>query len=461
MQRKIHDLDWLDLLYWYDYVLAPFYIFILILITQYFIKRKYKNQPIQKYIMPALYLRIIGCILSAFLYQYYYHGGDTFGFFAGVLSIRDAFAHNFKDGLDMLWTNPEYYTPTQNVYLKEWQSEWYFKVASSYHISKIGAFLALFTFTSYLNIGLILAFFSFLGCWKLFLTFYDMYPHMHKQVAISTLFIPSVFFWGASGLMKDSVVMASLGYLTYSTYHLFIKGKFKITYILQLLISFYVIFDIKIYIIIAFMPALVVWVFLSKRAQIKNRTIKILATPLFFTLGAILGFVLFQKLQTQTKQYSTETVLKTAVITQKYLSQVTEQGGGSGYDLGEIELTLGGVLKVAPKAINVALFRPYIWEVRKPILLPSVLESLFFLVFTIYIFYKIGFIQTIKSIVTDPTVLFCLIFSLIFAFAVGFSTYNFGSLARYRIPALPFYFLALFVMYDKTKVKKNMLTLHL
>jgi Fic family protein len=29
---------------------------------------------------------------------------------------------------------------------------------------------------------------------------------------------------------------------------------------------------------------------------------------------------------------------------------------------------------------------------------------------------------------------------------VGFSTYNFGALARYKIPALPFYAMSLFVL---------------
>ena len=54
-----------------------------------------------------------------------------------------------------------------------------------------------------------------------------------------------------------------------------------------------------------------------------------------------------------------------------------------------------------------------------------------------------------------------IIFSLFFAFAVGISTSNFGSLVRYRIPLLPFYVSSLVIiryMYEKEKVEKRELS---
>ena len=52
-----------------------------------------------------------------------------------------------------------------------------------------------------------------------------------------------------------------------------------------------------------------------------------------------------------------------------------------------------------------------------------------------------------KSVRKNPSVQFFLIFTIIFAFAVGISSYNFGALSRYRIPCLPFYILALVLIY--------------
>jgi hypothetical protein len=49
-------------------------------------------------------------------------------------------------------------------------------------------------------------------------------------------------------------------------------------------------------------------------------------------------------------------------------------------------------------------------------------------------------------LVKNHLLTFSLIFSLFFAFSVGISTSNFGSLVRYRIPALPFFVACLFIM---------------
>ncbi|HRA12632.1 MAG TPA: hypothetical protein PKX31_13225, partial [Chitinophagaceae bacterium] len=52
---------------------------------------------------------------------------------------------------------------------------------------------------------------------------------------------------------------------------------------------------------------------------------------------------------------------------------------------------------------------------------------------------------------------FCLVFTLIFAFAVGISSYNFGTLSRYKIPCLPFYAVALIVIFYKNKRPNQLL----
>jgi len=46
-----------------------------------------------------------------------------------------------------------------------------------------------------------------------------------------------------------------------------------------------------------------------------------------------------------------------------------------------------------------------------------------------------------------------LIFSIVFGFAVGFTSYNFGALARYKIPVMPFFSFLLLHFYFKYKEK--------
>ena len=110
------------------------------------------------------------------------------------------------------------------------------------------------------------------------------------------------------------------------------------------------------------------------------------------------------------------------------------------------------MLRLAPQAINVSLFRPYLWEVRNPLMLLSAMESLALLFFTLFALYKCRF--NLFRTISEPTILFCVLFSVSFAFAVGVSTFNFGTLTRYKIPLLPFYFFAVILMIYSNKDRK-------
>ena len=92
-----------------------------------------------------------------------------------------------------------------------------------------------------------------------------------------------------------------------------------------------------------------------------------------------------------------------------------------------------------------------IGDVEKIIVALSALEAILFLFLTLKILISVGPAKTWKTISNDPTIQFCLVFSIIFAFAVGISSYNFGSLSRYKIPCLPFYALGLILIYYKNK----------
>jgi hypothetical protein len=173
-------------------------------------------------------------------------------------------------------------------------------------------------------------------------------------------------------------------------------------------------------------------------------------------LGGIVGALLaFQILGKYFQKYaSLDKILHEAHKTQWWLEVSTERDGGTGYTLGQIDPSPTGLLKTFPLAVNVTLFRPYPWEARKPIVIPSAIEALFSFLFTLYVFFQTGLRHILPAIFKDPVVLFCLIFSLIFAFAVGFTSFNFGALARYRIPCLPFYFTMLVILLDKARQAK-------
>ena len=156
--------------------------------------------------------------------------------------------------------------------------------------------------------------------------------------------------------------------------------------------------------------------------------------------------------------HQTWNIAETSNTTRSYIYYVSTSGGGdegSAYDLGNFTPTLTGMLTKFPLAVNVTLFRPYLWEARKPIIFLNAIEAFLFLFFTLKVIFSVGLKRIWKSIARSPNIQFCLVFTLIFAFAVGISSYNFGALSRYRIPCLPFYAMALVLIYYDNKSIRN------
>jgi LytS/YehU family sensor histidine kinase len=86
-------------------------------------------------------------------------------------------------------------------------------------------------------------------------------------------------------------------------------------------------------------------------------------------------------------------------------------------------------------------------------MLLAALESLALLIIIAYLLYKIRW-RFFKFIFQNDFLIFALVFSLIFIFFVGLSSANYGSLSRYRIPALPLFLSSLFAIYNYSKQQK-------
>jgi hypothetical protein len=157
-------------------------------------------------------------------------------------------------------------------------------------------------------------------------------------------------------------------------------------------------------------------------------------------------------------KYSLDRIAKTSMITAYDIRYGwgARQGDGSGYTLGNLDGTWQSMILLAPSAINVSLFRPYFWEVNNPLMALSAIESFVALLFTIFVLFRV---RTEIFSYLRSEVIFCIVFALIFAFGVGISTYNFGTLSRYKVPLLPFYWSALVIIYYSWKSDRNAITL--
>jgi hypothetical protein len=425
---------------WLDLFIAPLYIF-LFFIYAYMLKPFVTDKHTEKYYIPGFAVKIIGAIAVGLIYQFYYKGGDTYNFYHNSTQVFNAFIKSPWLGIKLLFLTERFGDPD----LADFTAKMYFfRDSSSLFVIKIAGLFSYFAFNSYTVIACMFATFSYSGLWNLYRTFYRIYPHLHRPLAYAILFVPSVVFWG-SGYLKDTITLAAVGWAVYAIHQMFFLGRNPVRNTVIILIAGYLIAGIKIYILLCIMPAFILWVFLRYNKQIKHPFFRYMTAPFVFVFALVAGYYAVKQLG-QGNRYSLENVSQTAQVTAEWLAYVGETEGGSIYTLGDFDYSPAGMLRKALPAINVTLFRPYLWEVRNPIMLLSALESLFFLFFTIYVLYKRGVGTFFKTIRHDPTVLFCIIYSLSFAFAIGISTYNFGSLVRYKIPMMPFYLTALLVI---------------
>jgi hypothetical protein len=439
-----------------DFIVTPLLIIVVYLIA--FLVRPHCTDALtRKYFFPALTVRIIGALAVGFIYQFYYHGGDTFAYHThGSRHIWEAFMDSPVKGVRLLFSNGEYGPGLWDTA----QKIWYWKDEHSFFVIRVATIFDLITFSSYSGTAVLFAVVSFIGAWLLFQAFYKVYPEMKRWLAISCLFIPTVVFWG-SGIFKDTLTLASLGAATFSIYSIFIEKKFSTWKLLLLVFCFFVIYSIKVYILLCFLPAAIAWIFSSKLAMIRSMVFKLMITPVVIVLGFWLAFAAIKNVAEDDPRYNLDRIAETARITAYDIRYGwgARFGEGSGYTLGEIDGTLTGMIKLAPSATNVTLFRPYLWEVRNPLMLLSAIEAFAVLLLTCYTFFKTG--ANGLRLLTKPTVMFCILFALIFAFAVGLSTGNFGTLSRYKIPVMPFYVLGLGLILHYSKSERKVAALEM
>lgn len=432
-----------------DYLILPFQLMIVYAIAYRFRNNRYGfKHPYRKYFIPALTAKIIGAIAIGMIYQYYYGGGDTFNFFYHARVINSSFADSPAKWFNLLFRIPNETTLGYYPYIS--QMYWY-EDPASYSVGAVAAFCSFIMGGTYLPAAVIFAVISFTGSWALFRAFAQIYPKFLKPIAIAALFIPTVLLWG-SGIFKDTLCFASLGWLTYSVFQILVKRNLKTSNILVLLLSLYVTYSIKLYILMAFIPAVLIWILFIYGRNIKNTALKVSLNLFVLALVGGLSYYVIGALGEEfLGRYSIEKIEETSEITRGWINYASGDEG-SAYDLGDMSGP-GQMLAKLPLAVNVTLFRPYLWEARKVIVLLTALESFLFLILTLKLLFVVGFRRVWATISQDPTIQFCLIFTVIFAFAVGISSYNFGALSRYKIPCLPFYVLAILLIYYKNSSK--------
>ena len=414
--------------------------------------RKESENPAYRFYTMGLFARVVGATGLGLVYTLYYDGGDTTGYFVSGRALVNLLFLNPGDYIYVM-LNPVS-DETWSFFSHQTGFPMYIHDAASFNVVKITSLFTLLGFNDFFTTSILFAWFFYTGYWKLYLLLARLYPSYYKAFAFSVLFFPSVLFWG-SGILKDTITLSMTGWFIYSFYHVFIIKQKVVINILALIFTALMVITIKAYIFVALLPGVLIWLGWSYLKRFDNPLARVFVSPLIMAIFLAIGLGLLELFQPMLGEFgSIDGIIAKAILT--YEDHTREYLYGYGYYyLGTFDGTLINFLSKAPMAITAGLFRPFLWEVTSPLMLLAALENTAILVMVVIIVWRTGLFKTIKITFDEPLVIFSLVFALVFAFAVGVSTGNFGALVRLKIPLLPFLSVALFTLYYRSRELKN------
>ncbi len=437
-----------------DYVIIGFYLIFIFIFAYNHQRKNEETNPAYKYFTKGLFFKILGAFVFGLIYLLYYHGsGDTTGYFYGGKVL-----------VNLLFEYPKVYfrillgdmsRETMSYFSTSTGFPTFTRDYSSFAINRVASIFVFLGFKNYFTASLLFASFFYIGSWKLYLLVSVLYPRYYKPLAFAVLFFPSVLFW-ASGISKDTVALSMTGWFVYSFYFLLVKKQNIIKNLFIILLTSYVIIVVKAYIIVALMPGAFIWLGWNYLNRIKNPFFKLLMKPISGLVFVGVGVGLLYLLGGFLGEYgSFESIIAKAIETYDDHTRYYQYGYNF-YNLGSFDGTIGNFFSKTPMAIFTGLFRPLPWEARNILMAISGLENFSFLLFVFYILWRTGIVKTIKIAFDEPMVVFSFSFAIIFAFAVGVSSGNFGALVRLKTPLLPFLISGLFILYQKSQeIKEN------
>lgn len=426
----------------------------IILTVAYLIRIRRTDNPIYKYYLPHIFWKLGLSTAFALVYMYYYdRHGDTVFYWDGANKLNLLFYENPSAYFNEIFGH---YTGTPPRYFEAvgYPPRWIYAEENSWFVSKIGSFLGFFSFGSYITLNLLFTVVSSYISWRFFLYMDKILDIKTRFLALACLFIPSVGFW-CSGIIKDTIAISCILIIVIQVLRLLRKDyNFVLLPLITLITASYFLYSIRPFLIVAtYLPFFVVLIF--KWNAEKAFVIKFLTR--FFGVGiAAIGLLFYMRSETAFGEFSANSVINTAEVIQKDLANNTGYTGKR-YDLGVTDFSGTGMLNVAPAAITVALFRPFLWEADSVFMLMNGLENLLVLFLALRLIWKIYKKQSKTKVFKTEIYLFAFIFVLLLGYFVGLTSGLFGTLVRLKAPILPFFLMFILMNDTEDKTTENTL----
>lgn len=428
----------------------------LVCLYLYFSRRKklrIKLEPEYKHLLTGLYAKVGGAMVFSLIYFYYYEAGDTIAYFYSSVAVGRLAGADLLSFLKVLFgpNDPAHLALFGSLPAKPYEYVYY--DSRTFMVVRFITPLVLLAFNSYVLTALLLSSLSYIGIWRCYQTFVGYFPKLKDKFAIAFLYMPSVVFWG-SGIMKDTITISATCWWVYCFDQVFFKKDRIIGNVLGLVVAGLLLILVKPYIFMILMPVTLLWLFYFRVVKLKNMLIRLLTLPMMLLVLSGGSFFILDTMGDDLGKFSLDEAMNTTMNIQRDM-QRAEEYGSNYFDIGELDGTLGGVLKKAPVAINAALFRPYLWEARSIVVVISALENAWLLGFALLVLWRTRGWFLFRAIRGNPLVMTCVTFSVIYGFMIGLTTPNFGALVRFKIVLVPFLVSFLYIVDHLNRERLN------
>ncbi len=358
--------------------------------------------------LSTLLLKMTGGLVLGWIFIEYYQAGDTIMFFE---KSKDMASLPFPEYIKILLT---------------WSS---YEVSQEPRVLFFTKFLSFFVFItngSYWISSLYLSLLSFFATWYLVTVIKSIYSTLLEVTIVCFLLIPTVVFW-SSGILKDSLAFCALAFVISNVLKIYHSRKPAIPELLIGMISVFILFKLKHYLMISFLlfVGLLGFLTLFRKSRIQYRVTAVIILVLAIISTQFIHPYLRMNRMVQTI-YENNQVITENTAPENRLSIHIEAPD------------IISLFKEVPKAIHIGLFRPSIidktsvWgQIHR--IENTILTFLFFLTILLWIKYK--------PKIDVPLVISSSITILVLSILLALSTPNFGTLVRYKNAFLPYFFL--------------------
>lgn len=396
---------------------------------------KITNLEIKPYYVRNFYIKVFYGITFTVVYLTIMGGGDTQAYWDGAVVLNKLFFKSPNLYLDAITTPPSNENRLIHFSLETgFPPGWIYREEQGWFISQVASIISIFSFRSFFATVIILSYFVSTATWKIFELITKLNLHSTRVAAWCMLYVPSVGFW-CSGITKDTLIYISiLNILYYVLDLLIVKSKIGIKHVVGILFFIFLMSQIRSFALAAtFVPLLAAFgIRLTKRFG-QNFFAKFVLRLMIIGIGGFGFITLFSS------SFVSELAQQAAVVQGDFKNNETYTG--KKYDIGVVDGTPAGMVRLFPISVFYGVYKPFIYESLSPTLILNGLESTILVLMTLNFLFVGNVFKKIKRVRSNEFLIFAFVFVLLIGFMAGYTSVLYGVLVRIRAPLLPFLFL--------------------